>query len=94
MISAEMLKAAEQRRLAWRCRRGMLELDIVLQRFVKTKFQDLTIDEFKVFDELLSLPDNEFWTLIKTEKTHKNAHLEHIIAMLNETSNALALKDL
>ncbi len=65
MLNAEILREAEQRRLAWRCRRGMLELDIVLQRFVSTHFNGLTLDEMTQLDALLELPDNTFWALIQ-----------------------------
>ncbi len=92
MISAEILRDAEQRRLAWRCRRGMLELDIVLQRFVKEKFNELSLAEIEAFDQLLDLPDNEFWDLIKSHETHKNQMVNNIIAKLNAASR-LVLKD-
>ncbi len=92
MINAEVLEDAEQRRLAWRCRRGMLELDIVLQRFIKEKFSVLSIEELEVFDGLLDLPDNEFWALINDNKTHPDMHLNHILSMLNASSR-LVLKD-
>lgn len=65
MLNAEILREAEQRRLAWRCRRGMLELDIVLQRFVRDHFNGLTLAEMEQLDELLELPDNVFWELIQ-----------------------------
>lgn len=65
MMNAEILREAEQRRLAWRCRRGMLELDIVLQRFVATYFNGLTLAEMAQFDAMLELPDNQFWDLIQ-----------------------------
>jgi len=65
MLNAEMLRDAEQRRLTWRCRRGMLELDIVLQRFVGEHFNGLTLAEMAQLDELLELPDNVFWDLIQ-----------------------------
>lgn len=64
MINAESLKDAEQRRFAWRCRRGLLELDIVLQNFVQHHYDALTLAELEVFDTLLAMPDNEFWALI------------------------------
>ena len=86
MISAEMMRDAEQRRLAWRCRRGMLELDIVLNRFVQEQFHTLTLEELDAFDELLTLPDNEFWSLIQSAKQHNNEALNHVIEMLNVTS--------
>jgi antitoxin CptB len=65
MLNAEILREAEQRRLAWRCRRGMLELDIVLQRFVSVHFNSLTLAEMAQLDMLLELPDNVFWDLIQ-----------------------------
>lgn len=68
MLNAENMKDAELRRLAWRCRRGMLELDIVLQRFIALHFNDLTLAKLKAFDDLLDLLDNDFWTLISNDK--------------------------
>jgi len=65
MLNAEVLREAEQRRLAWRCRRGMLELYIVLQRFVSEYFSGLTLAEMEQLDALLELPDNVFWDLIQ-----------------------------
>jgi len=66
MPIAEAVKDTERRRLIWRCRRGMLELDIVLQRFVAKHFDALNLAEIHAFDEMLELPDNDFWTLIST----------------------------
>lgn len=66
MLNAEIMQDAEQRRLAWRCRRGMLELDIVLQRFVKEQFGGLTLAEMQIFDEMLELSDNDFWELMQS----------------------------
>lgn len=69
MLNAENLRDAEQRRFAWRCRRGLLELDIVLQQFVSSGFNSLNMGELQVFDDMLALPDNAFWDLINTSKS-------------------------
>ena len=63
----EVQKQAELRRLAWRCRRGLLELDIVLQRFVAQYYESLSMAELSAFDAMLVLPDNDFWALISSE---------------------------
>jgi antitoxin CptB len=76
MINAENIKDAEQRRLAWRCRRGMLELDIVLQRFVAQYFNQLTLSELQALDELLDLPDNELWNVLKMKNLHLKSELQ------------------
>ena len=54
----------EVRRLSWRCRRGLLELDIVLQRFSEKHLATLTKSELLAFDSLLDLPDNEFLDVV------------------------------
>ena len=71
MINAEMLREAEQRRFTWRCRRGLLELDIVLQAFISKQFNSLNMMQLQAFDALLALPDNEFWDLINASKNLK-----------------------
>ncbi|MEE9598578.1 MAG: succinate dehydrogenase assembly factor 2 [Acidiferrobacterales bacterium] len=45
------------RRVRWRCRRGLLELDLILLRFVDECYPVLTEAEQSGFQELLSLPD-------------------------------------
>jgi antitoxin CptB len=80
MLNAENIKDAELKRLAWRCRRGMLELDIVLQRFILKHFEGLTLAQLKAFDDLLELPDNDFWTLISSDKiTPKSADTANVV---------------
>ena len=51
-------------RLRWRCRRGMLENDLVLERFLALRGDAISEDEIAILDRLLNLPDNELWDLI------------------------------
>ena len=51
-------------RIQWRCRRGMLENDLVLTRFLAARGAAMTEDEIAMLDRLLDLPDNELWDLI------------------------------
>lgn len=64
MSIAKNMTAEEVRRLSWRCRRGLLELDIVLQRFSENHLATLTTEELLAFDSLLDLPDNEFLDVV------------------------------
>lgn len=54
----------EIERIRWRCRRGLLELDIVLGRFVQHHYAGLTPEERDAFDRLLEVPDNPLWDMI------------------------------
>ena len=51
-------------RIRWRCRRGMLENDLVLARFLEAKGKTLTEDEVAMLDRLLDLPDNDLLDLL------------------------------
>ncbi|HSH86629.1 MAG TPA: succinate dehydrogenase assembly factor 2 [Methylophilus sp.] len=88
MLNAEILREAEQRRLAWRCRRGMLELDIVLQQFVIAHFNGLTMAEMAQLDTLLELPDNVFWELIQDIQT-KDSRTKSLAAQYKEVLRKL-----
>lgn len=48
-------------RLRWRCRRGMRELDAVLQAFLERRYAGLSeVDKLR-FEALLDLPDPELY---------------------------------
>lgn len=55
---------ARLRRLRWRARRGLLENDIVLERFFDARPGGLTEDEIRGLDVLLDLTDPELLDLI------------------------------
>jgi antitoxin CptB len=48
-------------RLKWRCRRGMRELDAVLQAFMRDSFAALSDDDKSRFETILELPDPELY---------------------------------
>ena len=54
----------ELERVRWRCRPGLLELDIVLGRFIENHYASLNEAELIAFDELLDMPDTLLWDMI------------------------------
>lgn len=48
----------EKNRIHWQCRRGMLELDDMLQGFLQRAYDDLSSDERAQFENLLNCHDN------------------------------------
>jgi len=50
-------------RIRWRCRRGLLELDLVLQAFLERGYGRLDGGQRRLFDELLEQPDNDLLDL-------------------------------
>ena len=55
---------SEYDRIRWHCRRGLLELDLVLGRFLETRYGQLTPDQKGALSRLLDLPDNDLWDLV------------------------------
>jgi antitoxin CptB len=49
--------AAELGRLRWRCRRGLKELDLMLERFAREALPAAAAGERQLFARLLELPD-------------------------------------
>lgn len=55
----------ELNKLRWHCtRRALLELDIVLGRFLDNGFNQLTDAQVKTFVELVAMEDHDLWALI------------------------------
>ena len=69
-------------RIVWRCRRGMLENDIVLTRFLESKGRAMTEEEVTMLDRLLDLADNELWDLIAGRAEAPDASLAPMVRAL------------
>lgn len=50
---------ADLRKLEWRCRRGMKELDLLLLRYLRERHPSAPEAERAAFEEFLELPDPE-----------------------------------
>ena len=72
----------ETQRMHWRCRRGLLELDIVLRHFVYHHYEQLAADDLHVFDKLLDCPDNELLDLILGRTQAADAATQQLLEML------------
>jgi antitoxin CptB len=71
----------QKNKLQWNCRRGLLELDIVLQRFLQGNF-NLEKEEIDSFKDLLDLPDNDLWDIVIGRSDEYQPHLSEIVARL------------
>ncbi len=71
-----MMNSIDTNRLQWKCRRGLLELDLVLERYVKTNPQD------EGLAELLDLPDHDLWDIVCGRSDQYASHLHGTVARL------------
>lgn len=51
-------------KLRWQCRRGTVELDLLLSRYLEEGFSSASADEQAAFVELLSLEDDRLLSLL------------------------------
>ena len=51
-------------RLKWSCRRGLLENDLIIQRFFETHEQGLSLRQARGLQHLMDLPDNDLLDLL------------------------------
>jgi antitoxin CptB len=66
-------------RLQWRCRRGLLELDLVLQAFLLDGYAALTVEERHHLDRLLELPDDTLLGYIQGRQKPADQYLKKIL---------------
>jgi antitoxin CptB len=67
-----------ENRLRWKCRRGLLELDLVLERIIPT----LKVEEAAPLSALLDLPDNDLWDIVAGRSDAYDPQLDAIVARL------------
>ncbi len=77
-----MISSEELRRLRWRCRRGMLELDLVLQDFLDKRYTMLSAGERAAFQRLLSLPDTALMSYLHGTEEADSDELKDIVNKL------------
>jgi antitoxin CptB len=76
------MEAAEYRRLQWRCRRGLLENDLVLRVFLEEHGPGLEGERLRAFRALLEYSDNDLWDLIGGRSECDNPAMSALVAQL------------
>ena len=69
-------------RISWDCRRGMLELDIVLERFMEQNFERLTPQEVEAFKGLLAYSDPDLLALIQDSRSVAGDEMNTVLQLL------------
>ena len=74
---------AELARLKWLCRRGVKELDIVLEKWLASRYQSASAEEQKAFAQLLELEDPVLFDLIQGNGRGRSEVQARVIAQLS-----------
>ena len=60
-------------KLRWRCRRGLLENDLLIERFFDQYAPSLTVRQARALGELMDLADNDLLDLLLRRKEPEGA---------------------
>ena len=74
------MQRVERERLRWKCRRGLLELDIVLQRYL-VNLEENAADS-AALSELLDLPDNDLWDIVAGRSDKYEPRFQQVVERL------------
>jgi antitoxin CptB len=69
-------------KLRWRCRRGMRELDVLLERYLDERYPSAPASEQRAFEALLELPDPELFAYLLKRVAPANPEWADVIEKL------------
>ncbi|MDH4061617.1 MAG: succinate dehydrogenase assembly factor 2 [Aquincola sp.] len=87
-----MLAQSDLNRLKWRCRRGLLENDLLIGRFFARHEATLTVSQAQGLARLMELPDNDLLDLLLSRKEPQDAldtlEVHEVLALLRARPDA------
>lgn len=86
MISHASPDSDSLSRLRWQCRRGMLELDLMLQPFVENHYTLLSSKDQEAFRTLLATPDQELLEYLMGYKLHGNKDVAYVTNKIRQAA--------
>ena len=76
-------RRARRERLRWHCRRALLELDIVFERFWRSA-GELSEDDEVVLADLLAMEDHELWYLVSGQTETDDPRAKSMVERLHQ----------
>jgi len=79
---AEIISDTEINRMRWASRRGMLELDLVLEPFVVTRYAELDERDRQRFQRLMSCEDQDLFAWFMRRENPEDEELQAIVGKI------------
>lgn len=77
-----MFSEVDIRRLGWHCRRGMLELDVVLIPFLEQRFRSLDVADQQRFEQLIACEDQDIFSWIMRNAVPEDPDIKRIVDLI------------
>ena len=78
------MTTTEMNRLRWSCRRGLLENELVLERFLRAHATLLEGERLAAFRTLLGYGDDELWGLVSGVRECGESALSDVVQLLRQ----------
>lgn len=69
-------------KLIWNCRRGMLELDLMLARLVETKLSQFDDSQCVLFERLLACTDPDLYAYLMGQDMPEDEELKQFVSYI------------
>jgi antitoxin CptB len=83
-------------RLKWRCKRGLLENDLFIERFFREQGSALTIRHVAGLQPLMDLPDNDLLDLLLVRREPEGAldipEVNEVLALMRRPAAKVLMK--
>jgi antitoxin CptB len=77
-------RTIDRGRLRWHCRRALLELDLVFQRFWQAAGDEVGDEDAAALERLLEMEDHDLWELVSGRRETDDPRLQGILARLRQ----------
>lgn len=77
-----MFEPKRRARLKWACRRGMLELDVLLMPFVDEAFDSLDYEQQEIFERLLTSDDPDLFAWFMGHQQCQDPELADMVSTI------------
>ena len=74
---------SEADRIRWQCRRGLLELDLVLAKYLDRHLENLSPADLATFTRLLDYPDHDLWDFANGKTPPPDTEAARIIKLFD-----------
>jgi antitoxin CptB len=80
-------EAVNRQQVYWQCRRGMLELDILLQDFFRESYDQLDVREKAGFSRMLDYPDAVLFELLMGYAASADGEIAGVIEKIRSNTD-------
>lgn len=84
-----MVSSEQKAKITWHCRRGMLELDLIFQRFLAQYLDEMSESQLASFERLLTAQDPDLYAWLMGYETPVDKELRKIVDFIRLHDNAL-----